>query len=114
MDVVTPETVTGIRHQVSLQSVGYDFGWNRFVPRSEGVRDLSPEDSADLEVFLARVSSGVLCFSILANMQFRVPMSSQPLVRIVRNCEARKATLRRGFWVSSARSELREPHCRLI
>lgn len=56
LDIVTPETATGTRGLVDLQNLGYDFSWSRFTPRSEGAHGLKPEDSADLEVFLSRVS----------------------------------------------------------
>lgn len=54
--IVTPDSVTGTRGLDDLRMHGYAFDWSRFAGRSEAPHGLSPEDSADLEIFLSRVS----------------------------------------------------------
>ncbi|KAI5117943.1 hypothetical protein M0805_004708 [Coniferiporia weirii] len=52
--VVTPDSVTGTRGLTNLRSHGYDFDWSRLAARTDAAHGLSPEDSAELEMFLSK------------------------------------------------------------
>lgn len=65
IEIVTPDSVPETRGLVDLRAYGYDFGWSRFAGRSEAPHGLSPEDSAELEMFLSRVCSIQSRFSFL-------------------------------------------------
>ena len=56
-DGLTP--TNGNRDMVDLQSLGYDFSWNRFDSHPKGTRGLKSEDSAGLEGYVSRVSTDV-------------------------------------------------------
>lgn len=65
--IVTPDSVTGTRGLDDLRMHGYAFDWSRFAGRSEAAHGLSPEDSADLEVFLSRVSKFKFLLFVISN-----------------------------------------------
>lgn len=55
-DADAPKSATEPQKMVDLQSVGYDFSWSRFIPRSEAALYMRPEDQVDMEVHVPRVS----------------------------------------------------------